>query len=672
MFKKVLQQRWFRPLSSITPAAVVNFLGSPMLKRIGQQRWLWPAGIGLFLLIWLATSQSEQDRGSEPVWAEARQGDLLIDAIETGEVRALHSVDLAAPMEWRMDMQIISMVPEGSVVKEGDFLVQFDTSELQSRLELAQDALSSALAQRDKLRAEQTARISQLKADIAAAGYSQEVAVLQRELLKFEAATRVMDAELEEKKARIQLEEAATNLESQEVIDTSEMSTLRVEIEKARGDVRELEQKIANLTLKAPIGGLVVYNENGSGDDRKKIAIGDKPRPGQAVVSIPNLEQMQVNLRVNEMDAARLDTGHTATIILDAYPDKPFTGKVSQIAKLAQKEDYDSELRDFEVIVAIDGNDPVLKPGMTAKVQVALALEKDVLHIPAGALFERDGKTVVFPRKGFPKPVPVVPGQRNDVRIAVTARGLHGGELLSCTAPDTSYHRFGYTRFAANLAERPQRLADSFAEMEKRGLAYDYDGNRGRQVIARAPSGAAGDIEELRGSFPGMMRNGRPVEMDAASMKRLQEAMRGMQPGPGAAPGMRRGAAPGDTSAMQRGRMRFQRAQGDSAGGRSRMMRFERTPGDSPRPPMMMPPGGFPGRPPAGAAADSSRRRRFQPPPGEGGAGWPMAPGAAATDSSRRGGRPMRFERAPGDTSRTMRRSFRPQGDGAGARPPQP
>lgn len=668
-----------------------------MLKKLRQKRWFWPAGAGLLLLLWLATSQSEQDRGSEPVWAEARQGDLLIDAIETGEVRALHSVDLAAPMEWRMDMQIISMVPEGSVVKEGDFLVQFDTSELQSRLELAQDALSSALAQRDKLRAEQTARISQLKADIAAAGYSREVAVLQRELLKYEAATRLMDAELEEKKAQIQLEEAQTNLESQEVIDTSELSTLRVEIEKARGDVRELEQKIASLTLKAPIGGLVVYNETGSGDDRKKIAIGDKPRPGQAVVSIPNLEQMQVNLRVNEMDAARIDTGQSTTIILDAYPDKPFTGKVTQIAKLAQKEDYDSELRDFEVIVSIDGSDPVLKPGMTAKVQVALALEKDVLHVPAGAVFERDGKAVVFPKKGFPKPLAVEPGRRNDARIAVTARGVHNGELLSCTAPDSSYHRFGHTRFAANLAERPQRLAQSFAEMEKRGLTYDYDGNRGRQVIARAPSGAAGDIEELRGNFPGMMRNGRPVEMDAASMKRLQEAMRGMQPGPGGAPGMRPGAAPGDTSAMRRGRMRFERTPGDTTGGR-RMMRFQRAPGDTARmpgmmppgmmPPGMMPPGGFPGRPPDGSPADSTRRRRFQRQPGAGGPGWPMPPGGAGSDSSRRSGRmhferapgdssgdvqrPMRFERAPGDTSRAMRRPFRPQGDGAGARPPQP
>ncbi|HQG46915.1 MAG TPA: hypothetical protein PLG50_14750 [bacterium] len=72
--------------------------------------------------------------------------------------------------------------------------------------------------------------------------------------------------------------------------------------------------------------------------------------------------------------------------------------------------------------------------------------------------------------------------------------------------------------------------------MEKRGLAFDYDANRNRRVIARAPNGAAGDYEALRGRIPGMTPDGRPMEIDPATMKKLQEAMRGMQPGPGGLP----------------------------------------------------------------------------------------------------------------------------------------
>jgi len=591
-------------------------------KEITQKRWFWPGVIALLLLIGLAGSRSEKSVGSEPVWGDLRRGDFVIDAIETGEVEAVHSVDLSPPMEWRMDMQIIAMVPEGSVVKQGDFLVQFDASELEDRLELAQDALASLVAQRDGLRAQQSARIAQLKANIASAGYSEEVAVLQRELLKYEAAVQRMNAELEEKKAQISLEESKTTLASQEIIDASALSTLGVEMAKARADVRELEQKIGSLTLKAPIGGLVVYNEIGFGDSRKKVAIGDKPNPGQPVISIPNLDSIQVRLRVNEMDAAQLSDGQQATIRLDAYPDRSFTGRVMHIARLAQKEDWDSEVKDFEVMVRLSQADSVLKPGMTARVQVQLGIAKDVLTVPTGAIFERQGERVVFPKKSFPKPLAIRTGPRDDQRVVLQTDRLKAGDLVACIPPDTSYHRLGYASYLATTANRQEKLAAALAEMDKRGLTYDYDGNRGRQVIARAPNGAAGDYEAMRRMVSGMTSDGRPMEIDPATMKRLQEAMRGMQPGPGGqaamrggSPGFPPGFAPGDTT-------------------RRRMMR----------------PGG-PGFPPGFAPGDTTRRRMMRP----GGPGFP--PGIAPGDTTRRrmmrpGGPGFPPDFTPGDTTR--------------------
>ena len=549
-----------------------------MLKAIMQKRWFWPALAALLLLIWLFGSQDDGKARSEPVWSDLRLSDLTVDAVETGEIEAVHSVDLSPPMEWRMDMQIIAMVPEGTVVQAGDFLVQFDTSELEDRLELAQNSLTSLLAQRDGLRAQQSARISQLKANIAAATYSEEIAVLQRELLKYEAAVKRMDAELEEKKAQISLIEARTNLESQEIIDFSSLSTLRVEIEKNRGEVRELEEKIGNLTLRAPIGGLVVYKEIESGGELKKIAVGDKPRPGQPVISIPNLDTMQVKLRVNEMDAARLVSGQSALIRLEAYPGRSFDGRVMRIAKLAQKEDYDSEIRDFEVVVRMSQADSVLKPGMTAKVQIELDKALQALTAPTGAVFEHKGERVVFPKKSYPRPLTVETGLRSDQRIVVVSDALKAGDLLSCTAPDSSFHRMGYTGYAAATTLSSQRIAEAFAEMERRGLAYDYDGNRNRRVIARAPAGAAGDFEGMRGRFPGMPADGRPMEIDPARMKQLEEAMRGMQPGPGS-PAAR---VPGDSSAMRRMRQGMRPggqgfpagfAPRDSSRARKRMMR---------------------------------------------------------------------------------------------------
>ncbi len=502
-------------------------------KELVRKRWFFPALMAVLLLVWMLTSQSKEDSEVVQAWAPLARGDFVLDAVETGEVRALHSVDIKAPMEWRMDLQIIDMVEEGQLVKAGDFLVQFDVAELQQRLELARDRLASALAQRDKVLAEQSARLAQLHSDVTAAEYSEDIAELQKELLKFEAESRRQDADLEKRKAVIQLEEAQTNLESQQVIDASALSSLKVEIARARNEVMELENKIDGLTLRAPISGMLIYNEVGWWDNRKKAARGDRIRPGEPMVSIPNLDSMQVRLRVNEMDASRIMREQGATITLDAYPNQTFTGRVHEIARLAQKADIDSPIKDFEIIVTIDQADSILKPGMTARVQVALGVEKEVLSAPLGAVFERDGKAVVFPRRRYPNAIPVETGSRNDKSIVIQSADLKEGDQLACFAPDSSYHRLGYAEFQQQWRRGRSQLAQAFAAMEARGLHYDYDAHRDRRIIAEG-GGGGGDIEALRGEFPGMAPAGKPVELDPASMKRLEQAVRGVTPMPGA------------------------------------------------------------------------------------------------------------------------------------------
>ncbi|MFQ5770003.1 MAG: hypothetical protein ACE5HX_05670, partial [bacterium] len=60
-------------------------------------------------------------------WFDISKNDFTVDLIETGELKAIQSMFVKAPHEWRADLQIIDMVPEGIMVEKGDFLLQFDT-----------------------------------------------------------------------------------------------------------------------------------------------------------------------------------------------------------------------------------------------------------------------------------------------------------------------------------------------------------------------------------------------------------------------------------------------------------------------------------------------------------------------------------------------------------------
>jgi HlyD family secretion protein len=453
-----------------------------------NRRFLFPLILLVVFLFYLLFSTESVK--TEISWASIQQGPFAVEAIETGEVRAVQQQDVKAPMEWRMSLQIVSMAPEGKYVVPGEVLVQFDIAELEKRLDVANDRLTSALAQQDKLVAEQQARNQELQGNLLTAEYSRDIAVLQQELYKYEAEVKRQDAELERLKALVQLDEAKTTLESQKIIDAAALSTARLEIAKARLEKRELERQIENMTLRAPIGGMLVYNEVGWWDNQKKASVGDKVNPGEPIVSIPNLDNMQVTLRVNEMDISRIKTDQKAVIILDAYPEKKFNGRVAQIARLGQKENWNTAIKDFEVIVLLEESDPLLKPGMTARAIITIDKLEKVCFAPIGAIFEQENKPVVFTRKKYPTPVPVSLGERTEDWVVVQGEGIAAGEAVALRTADPKARRIGFARYAQYTKTAEEKWQSMFQEMQQRGMRYDYDAKRNEPPAAGQPVNA--------------------------------------------------------------------------------------------------------------------------------------------------------------------------------------
>jgi HlyD family secretion protein len=440
-----------------------------------------------FIILFVFLLFPSEDKSLQPTWTNVQHGPFTVQVSETGEVRAVQQVDVKAPMEWRMVLQIVDLAPEGTVVQKGDLLVQFDISELQKRLDLAEDRLISALAQKQKLLAEQDAQNQQLQGNMLTAEYSRDLTQLQKELMKYEAEVKRQDVDLEHLKALLQLDEAKTSLESQKIIDAAALSKAMLAIAKERMEKEELEGQIASLTLRAPNSGLLVYNEVGWWDNAKKVSKGDKINPGEPIVSIPNLDSMQVNLRVNEMDVSRIKALQQAVVILDAYPDKKFTGRVSHIARLAQKENWNSVIKDFEVIIRLEQSDPLLKPGMTAKAVIAVEQLAEVLYVPVGTVYEIDGQLVVFRKKEYPAATPITVGDRTEEWIVVTRSSLKPGEQVAWHCPAGKAKRVGYAENQKQVHAGELYWQQTFKEMNNQGLRYDYNAGRNESATP-APS----------------------------------------------------------------------------------------------------------------------------------------------------------------------------------------
>ncbi len=498
-----------------------------------RSRFRWKIWLPVLMAIGLTfVFLSPHQSGSEPqeVWCDVKQGSLPIIVTQTGEVRAEYSMDIKAPMEWRMDLQIIDMVPEGVVVQEGDFLIRFDSSQLQQQLDMAKDRLAISRAEKRKLETEIESRMRELNNSLEAAKYSRDIAELQLELLKYESENRRQDALLEKQKAEVQYAEAETNIESETIINQAHLHQTEVKIQEALGEVRELENKIQEMTLTAPRTGMVVYSEIGR-NDRHKVAIGDKPFPGEIVLSIPDLSQMEVLAEVNEMDAMRLEPGQPATLSLDAYPEKIFTGQVKEISQVALKAGKEENVREFQVVVTVDQTDPILKPGMTTQLHVTTQTLENIVHVPLAAVFESDGQACVISKSSYPEPIPVTVTARSDLYAAIETSELDVDDKVSTLAME-NLRRYGFRNYLTRTGEREGLIANALHEMDQRGLDYDYDGRRDRQMITDLDSTAVPvDPEKIRAQIQVMQKSGKAMELDPSAMKKLKKALAGQDSG---------------------------------------------------------------------------------------------------------------------------------------------
>ena len=427
------------------------------------------ASAGILLLIVILSIILPGDTSTEIDWAVVHRGNFRVELVESGDIEALSQVDIRAPMMWGASLKVIDLVPEGTQVKKGDFLLQFDVTDLQDQLKLREDQLISLEADLEKLKAQQALTISNLENSLKLTTYSYEQAELQLEMRKFESQVRQEEARLQLKQAEIQLEKVKKQLASQRIIHASQIVQRETAIREAQNRVRDMVERINRLQLRAPTDGMVVYQQIRG----ERVKEGYESRPGWPLMAIPDLSRMQVKVFINEVDRLEVERGQGARIVLDAYPDTTFHGMVREVARLGQIVTGEERLKGFVIYIDIDGEDPKLKPGLTAQVRIVLDELENVIYIPLGTVFEIDGKPCVF-RKGKNNPLFVELGPRNDGYVVVED-GLEPGMELSWQSPeDEDIPLLGMAEEKKRIDEINRTIRESFSVFQNRGILFDY------------------------------------------------------------------------------------------------------------------------------------------------------------------------------------------------------
>ena len=369
------------------------------------------------------------------------KGEFIMDIREKGELKAAKSLSVGVPRKVWGRTRITRIIDDGTMVNEGDFLVQFDTSEFQKRVMERQNQLDNSKAELESQQASMESNRKQQENNYLIQGYTHEQKKLQYEQMKYEAPARQREMELDFKKAELSLQQAKEKLESQKIIDNANIKKSELKVKQAEMNLKDAQEQFDSLTLTATKSGMAVLQTIWGPSGREKVKVGSEPWSGMALVNIPDLSVMQVKTKINEVDISHVKEGQQVVITLDALEGPTFYGKVTNVATLATTE-RGSDVKVFDVEVTIEGTDERLKPGMTAQCKIVTSKIDSVLYVPLESVFDKEDTTVVYVKKGgFEKRIVKVGTKNND--YILIEEGLEGGEEVTLRDPTLPLENLG-------------------------------------------------------------------------------------------------------------------------------------------------------------------------------------------------------------------------------------
>ena len=170
------------------------------------------------------------------------------------------------------------------------------------------------------------------------------------------------------------------------------------------------------LPVRSPIGGIIT---------EKHAIVGELSEPSKSLYTVADLSSVWVMVDINEKDLAKVHRGQAAIVIVGAFPDQKFRGRINHIADVV-----DEATRTVKARVEVQNTGRRLKPEMFATVELALAADASpVLVVPEEALQDMDGKRVLFVTKTGTEfePRPLELGRTSGGRVEVTG-GLQEGD----------------------------------------------------------------------------------------------------------------------------------------------------------------------------------------------------------------------------------------------------
>ena len=367
--------------------------------------------------------------------ASAPEG-VILNA--TGYIVAAHKIELAAKVVGKVSW---IGVDKGDRVSEGQVLVRLEDDEYQAYVTQAKGQLASLQSKLDEAMhgsrpeeiAQALANLDSAKADLENARVNLDRA--RNTLRDHVGSQQTVDDALGRYDSAVHKVNALQK--AYELVKLGprqeEIDSLRGQVQQAKGALAYAETNLANTVIRAPVTGTILERAVEKGEFVTTSFVGDRGAKGY-VVSIADLNDLEVELDISQNDFAKLHSGQHGTVTTDAFPDLKYDGYIKEISPEANRQKATVQIK-----VKVQKPDSHLRPEMNAS--VAFLAEKKasadaggarpVVIVPASAVKE-GAVFVLFDGRAVRRAVKTGSTSGQGIRIE---EGLTGGEDLIVTPP---------------------------------------------------------------------------------------------------------------------------------------------------------------------------------------------------------------------------------------------
>lgn len=447
---------------------------TPRRQRPGFVLWLLLAtiAVGAAAGWWWWTSGDARPDGYNIVLHEVKRDDFSLDVTERGEVESAGVTEVVSEVKTKNTpgVSILRIVPEGTAVKQGDFLVELDSSAFKEERTAQQILVNTAAAlvvesrnvyetaliakeeyldgtyvqERQTIESEvfvaeenlnRSKEYYEYSKRLAAKGYVNQ---LQLDADKFAVEKTLKEQEAANTKLKVLDEytkaKMLKQLESDIVIAKakweSDKNSHELEVEK----LAEIDLQVSRCTINSPKDGIVTYahNRQNWGGDEFIVKEGAVIRERQAIIRLPDPSSMRVALNVNESLIQYIQSAMPATISPIGSGGRKLKGSVTSINQYAEPSGWrKANVKEYKALVSIDEPAPDLRSGMTASVTIHCQSIPDSIQAPVQSVFAHGGKYYAFVySNGAWEARPIECGPTND-KVFVVEKGLEVGDRIA-------------------------------------------------------------------------------------------------------------------------------------------------------------------------------------------------------------------------------------------------